>query len=132
MTTDLDATLAPFVKAAQGRKAQGLVLLDVRHMTTVTDAFLICSGQSNRQVTAIAEHIQTDLKGQGIRPLSVVGRKEGHWAVLDYGHVVVHVFYEPVRRFYDLESLWIDAERIDIDAGSDAGHLPAEESNDVR
>ena len=132
MTTDLDSTLAPFVKAAQGRKAQSLVLLNLHPLTTVTDSFLICSGRSNRQVTAIAEHIHTDLKKQGIRPLSVVGRKEGHWVVLDYGHVVVHVFYEPVRQFYDLESLWADAGRIDIDASSDTGQPPAEESIDVR
>ena len=131
MTIDLDSTLAPFVNAARGRKAEGLVLLDVRPLTTVTETFLICSGRSNRQVTAIAEHIHTDLKKQGIRPLSVVGRKEGHWVVLDYGHVVVHVFYEPVRQFYDLESLWADAKRIDIDAGKDTGRPPAEEDIDV-
>ncbi|MGD2150772.1 MAG: RsfS/YbeB/iojap family protein, partial [Desulfobacterales bacterium] len=49
----------------------------------------------------------------GIRPLSVEGQKEGHWILLDYGHVIIHVFYEPVRSFYDLEGLWIDAKRID-------------------
>jgi ribosome-associated protein len=54
-----------------------------------------------------------DLKKHGIRPLSVEGQKEGHWILLDYGHVIIHVFYEPVRSFYDLEGLWIDAKRID-------------------
>jgi ribosome-associated protein len=132
MSTDLDATLAPFVDAARGRKAEGLVLLDVRPLTTVTDVFLICSGRSNRQVTAIAEHIHTDLKKQAIRPLSVVGRKEGHWVVLDYDYVVVHVFYEPVRQFYNLESLWADAKRIDIGAIGDNALPPPKGSIDVK
>ena len=59
--------------------------------------------------------IQTDLKKHRIRPLSVEGRKEGHWVLLDYGHVIIHVFYEPIRNFYDLEGLWTDAKRIQTD-----------------
>ncbi|MBW2608571.1 MAG: ribosome silencing factor, partial [Deltaproteobacteria bacterium] len=101
-----------YVKAALGRKALGLVVLDVRDLTSVADAFIICSGSSNRQVTAIAEFIQKELKKVGIKPLSVEGKKEGHWVLLDYGHVIIHVFYESVRNFYDLEGLWVDAKRI--------------------
>jgi ribosome-associated protein len=97
------------VQAALGRKAGNLALLDVRGLSSVADFFIICSGRSSRQVSAIADFIQMDLKKQGIRPLSVEGKKEGHWVLLDYGHVVLHVFYEPLRDFYDLESLWIDA-----------------------
>ena len=115
MTDDLDLSLTPFVRAALGRKAMNLVLLDVRGLSSVADFFIICSGRSNRQVSAIADFIQTDLKKKGIRPLSVEGKKEGHWVLLDYGHVILHVFYEPLRDFYDLESLWIDAQRINID-----------------
>ena len=115
MTDDLDLSLAPFVRAAQGRKVKNLVLLDVRGLSSIADFFIICSGRSNRQVSAIADFIQMDLKGKGIRPLSVEGKKEGHWVLLDYGHVILHVFYEPLRDFYDLESLWIDAQRINID-----------------
>jgi len=63
-------------------------------------------------VTAIAENIQVALKKQKIRPLSVEGLKEGHWVLIDYGHVIFHIFYEPVREFYDLEGLWSDADRI--------------------
>ena len=101
-----------FVKSALGKKARDPVLLDVRHLTSLADAFLICHGTSNRQVTAIAEHIQRDLKKQGIKALSVDGLKEGHWVLMDYGHVVIHVFYETTRSFYDLEGLWSDARRI--------------------
>jgi ribosome-associated protein len=112
MKHDYDPSLDLYVKAALGRKTLGLVVLDVRELTSVADAFIICSGRSNRQVTAIAEFIQTELKKVGIKPLSVEGKKEGHWVLLDYGHVIIHVFYESVRNFYDLEGLWVDAKRI--------------------
>ena len=102
-----------YINAALGKKAIDLVVLDVRKLSSIADVFIICSGRSNRQVSAIAEHIQVDLKKHGIKPLSVEGKKEGHWVLLDYGHVIIHVFYEPVRSFYDLEGLWIDAERIE-------------------
>jgi len=105
----MDPNLDLFVKAALGKKTIDLVVLDVRNLTSLADVFIICSGRSNRQVSAIAEHIQLDLKKQGIKPLRVEGKKEGHWVVLDYGHVIIHVFFEPVREFYDLEGLWIDA-----------------------
>ncbi|MCP4689040.1 MAG: ribosome silencing factor [Desulfobacterales bacterium] len=104
-----------YIKAAQGRKAFDLVLLYVRELSSVADAFLICSGRSHRQVTAIGEYIRTDLKKHGIKPLSVEGVRDGQWVLLDYGDVIIHVFYEPVREFYDLEGLWIDAERIEIE-----------------
>ena len=107
-----DPNLDLFVKAATGKKAMNPVVLDVRKLTSIADVFIVCSGRSNRQVSAIAEHIQLDLKKQGIKPLRVEGKKEGHWVVLDYGHVIIHVFFEPVREFYDLEGLWIDAEPI--------------------
>ena len=112
MNDDLDSSLDFYVKAALGMKAFDLVILDVRDLTSIADAFIICSGRSNRQVGAIAEFIQVELKKHGIRPLSVEGKKEGHWVLLDYGHVIMHVFYEPVREFYDLEGLWNDAKQI--------------------
>lgn len=112
MTPEPDPSLDTYVQAALGRKPGDIVILDVRGQTSVADFFILCSGRSNRQVSAIAEHVVTALKQQGLRPLSAEGRKEGHWALLDYGHVVIHVFYEPVRRFYDLEGLWADAPRI--------------------
>jgi len=107
-----DPALDVYVKAALGRKAQDLVVLDVRELSSVADTFIICSGRSNRQVTAISEFIQAELKKNGIRPLSIDGQKEGLWVLMDYGHIVFHVFYEPVRSFYDLEGLWADAKRV--------------------
>jgi ribosome-associated protein len=113
MKHDYDPSLDLYVKSALGRKARNLVVLDVRELTSVADVFIICSGSSNRQVTAIADFIQAELKKAGKKPLSVEGKKEGHWVLLDYGHVIIHVFYESVRSFYDLEGLWMDAKRIE-------------------
>ena len=116
MTEEWTRDLIPFVRAVREKKSMGVVALDVRKLTSVADAFILCSGRSNRQVSAIAEHVRTSLRAGGRKPLHVEGEKEGHWVLLDYGHVVVHVFYEPVRNFYDLESLWSDAPRIDLDS----------------
>jgi len=120
MNNDLDPSVDLFVKAALGKKAIGLVVLDVRKCTSIADAFIICSGRSNRQVAAIAEFIQVELKKHGLKPLSVEGKKEGHWVLLDYGYVIIHVFYEPVRTFYDLEGLWIDAQKVKTQSLIDA------------
>ena len=112
MTDNFITSLDPYVNAVLGKKAVGMVVLDVRGLTSVADAFIICSGRSNRQVLAIADHIKHELKNQRISPLSVEGTQEGHWVLLDYGHVIIHVFYDPVRAFYNLEGLWVDAKRI--------------------
>jgi ribosome-associated protein len=112
MTPKIDLSLDLYVKAALGKKAKHLVVLDVHELSSVADAFIICSGRSNRQVKAIAEHIQVELKKHKIKPLSTEGMSDGHWVLMDYGHIIIHIFYEPVRSFYDLESLWVDAARI--------------------
>ena len=112
MTKDTDPPLDLYIKAIMGRKALNVVALDVADMASYADVFIFCSGRSNRQVIAIAEHIKTSLKKHKINPISAEGIKDGHWVLLDYGHVIIHVFYEPVREFYDLEGLWVDAKRI--------------------
>jgi ribosome-associated protein len=112
MISKNDPSLDIYLQAALNKKVIGLVVLDVRDLTSIADYFIICSGRSNRQVRAVAESIQIDLKKIGIKPLSVEGKQEGHWVIMDYGHVIIHIFYEPVRALYDLESLWIDAKRI--------------------
>jgi ribosome-associated protein len=112
MSDTKDPRLNLFVTAVLGKKALDIVVLDVSGLTSLADTFIICSGRSNRQVTAIADYIRTDLKKQGVAPLSVEGLQEGHWVLMDYGDIVIHVFYDDVRRFYDLEGLWSDAPRI--------------------
>jgi len=111
-TTSLTPVLEPFVSTVLGRKAMQVVILDVRNLTSIADAFIICSGKSNRQVTAIADVVQRELKDKGKKPLNVEGKKEGLWVLMDYGDVIIHIFYESLRSFYDLESLWIDARRL--------------------
>jgi ribosome-associated protein len=122
-----DPQLDLFVQAILGRKALDVVMLDVRELTSLADTFIICSGRSNRQVSAIAEYIRTDLKKSGLIPLSVEGLKEGHWVLMDYGYVVIHVFYDPVRNFYDLEGLWADAPRISTPSLEDWHRRQAQE-----
>jgi ribosome-associated protein len=114
MTTDILEEVAPYIAAVTEKKAENVVLLDVRGLTTIADVFILCCGNSSRHVSALADHIITTLKKQGIRPLSTEGVEEGRWALLDYGHVIIHVFYESVRAFYDIEGLWSDAGRIDL------------------
>lgn len=117
MKNGFESELNRFIDVISRRKVLDLVALDLRGMTSVADAFLICSGRSNRHVTAIAEYIRLELKEADIRPLSVEGRSTGHWVILDYGHIVIHIFYEPVRALYDLEGFWADAPRFEIDQG---------------
>jgi ribosome-associated protein len=111
-----DPSLDLFIQAAQGKKALDIVVMDLRGMTAITDYFIICSGRSSRQVMAIADHIQKEMRDNRIRPLGVEGIGSGHWILLDYDHVVIHVFYDPIRRFYNLEGLWVDVPRIQVDS----------------
>ena len=101
--------------AALEKKATDIVLLKVKGILSYADYFLICGGRSDRQVQAIAQSIETELKKQGHRALGVEGLNQGRWILLDYGDVIVHIFQESVRGFYDLEGLWIDAPRVDIE-----------------
>ena len=122
MNDDVDARLDLFIQAVLGKKADAVVALDVRGLTSIADTFIICSGRSNRQVNAIAEHVERFLKDNGIHPLSVDGRQEGHWVLMDYGDIIIHIFYEETRNFYDLEGLWVDAKRISAKRLEDYRH----------
>lgn len=99
--------------AAQNTKAVGLVVLDLRKLTSFTEYVVICSGTSSRQVQAIAGNIQQEIKQKLKRaPLGVEGMNNALWALIDYGDVVCHVFNEESRAFYRLEHLWHDAKRV--------------------
>ncbi len=99
---------------ALDKKAYDLVLLEVSEVTSIADYFIICSGRSDRQVQSIAQGIGEDLGKEGITPLSVEGQTRGHWVLMDFSDVIVHVFYQPVREFYDLEGLWSHAPRVNL------------------
>ncbi|HSG46756.1 MAG TPA: ribosome silencing factor [Longimicrobiales bacterium] len=93
------------------RKAQDVLLLDLRGISTATDHFVIASGTSDIQVKAIADHILEDLRKEGVKPAHVEGLETGRWVLLDYIDFVVHVFHPQSRSFYQLEALWGDAPR---------------------
>ena len=117
MVTDSQRKSFLCVKAAVEKKAFDLVLLEMKKVTAFTDYFFLCSGKSDRQVQAIAQAIEDELDQQGIRPLGAEGKTEGRWILMDYDDVVVHIFLEPIRAFYDLEGLWVDAPRIELEKG---------------
>lgn len=94
------------------RKAVDPVVFDMGKLTTIADYFLIASGNSSRQVQAISRHLGTEMRKRGFKPSGVEGEQKGHWILMDYGDIVVHVFYHPIREFYDLEGFWIEANRI--------------------
>lgn len=96
------------------KKARDLVVLEVRELTSIADYFIICSGSSDRQVQSIAQGIEENLSEAGHSPLSVEGANRGHWVLMDFSDVIVHIFYEPVREFYDLDGLWGHAPRVEL------------------
>jgi len=100
--------------AALERKAGNLVILKVRELSSFTDYFVICSGTSDRQVRSIADHVEERLKKEGILPLGVEGRQGGNWILMDYGEVVLHIFFEATREFYDIERLWAEAPALTV------------------
>jgi ribosome-associated protein len=102
------------LEAALGKKALEPVLLDVTGLCSYTEYLLVVSGRSTRQVDAIAEAIHLELKKRGRTAMGLEGKNGGNWALLDYGDVVIHVFHHPQREHYDLESLWIEASRVEI------------------
>ena len=102
------------VEAGMAMKAQEPVVLRVGKLVDYTDYFVIMHGDSTRQVQAIFESILAMIAQTGIKPLGVEGEREGRWVVIDWGDVVIHIFYKELRDFYELEKLWGDAPRMKI------------------
>lgn len=100
---------------AAERKASDVVALDLRGISSATDFFLLGTGNSDIQVRAIADHIIDEFKKEGVRPGHVEGMEGGRWVLLDYIDFVVHVFHPQARDFYQLETLWGDAPRQEIE-----------------
>ncbi len=103
------------VKAALEKKAEDPVILDVRKHCSFTDFFVIVSGRSTRHVQGLAEAVEEKLRSKRLSSARTEGLNEGTWVLLDYSDVVVHIFYAETRKFYDIEGLWHDADRISID-----------------
>jgi len=99
--------------AASSKGGEDTLIIDVGRVLAITDAFVITSGRNTRQVKTIAEEVESRLKADGgITPLRVEGLGDGQWILLDYGDLVVHVFLDETRTYYDLERLWSDVPRI--------------------
>jgi ribosome-associated protein len=111
--------------AADSRKAEDIVVLDVQPFSSVADRFLICSGSSDRQVRAIADAIEEQLAHSGEKPLAVEGYQKGTWVLIDCADLIVHVFDDETRRFYNLERLWHRAAHVEVPGLAAAGPEPA-------
>ncbi len=101
--------------AALEKKARDLVILDMSEVITYADVFVICSASSRRQARGIADAVLHKAKHEhGVMPEGVEGQKAGRWVLVDFGDVVLHIFDEPLRGFYDLDRLWGDAQRLPV------------------
>ncbi len=103
-------------QVALDTKAEDLVILDVRGISSFTDFFVVMSGRSTRHVQGLADAIESEFRSKRISTKNCEGLREGHWVLLDFDDVVVHIFYSEKRKFYDLEGLWHDAPRIEAEA----------------
>ncbi|MFM7718838.1 MAG: ribosome silencing factor [Actinomycetota bacterium] len=116
------ATALAAARAALDKQARDVAILDVHEHLVITDLFVLATGTSDRQVRTIVDAVEASLRADGRRPLRREGETDGRWVLLDYGDVVVHVFAEEERDFYDLERLWGDAPRVPVpDAAPSAG-----------
>ena len=102
------------INASLEKKAKDLIILKVKEISAFADYFIISSVTSDRQVRAVAAAIQENLKKAGILPLGIEGEAAGQWILMDYNDVIIHIFLDTVRTFYDLERLWSEAPRMAI------------------
>ena len=102
-------------QAALDKKAEDLVVLDVRGLSSFTDFFVIMSGRSTRHVQGLAQAVDAALRHKNVKDGNTEGLNEGHWVLLDYNDVIVHIFYNEDRSFYDIEGLWHDAPRVEME-----------------
>ncbi len=101
-------------KAAIDKKAENVKILDLTNLSGFTEYFVIASGTSDRQVQSIADSVENSAKEKGFEVVSSEGYGEGRWVLIDLGDVVVHLFLDALREYYDLENLWVDAPRVKI------------------
>lgn len=102
------------VDTLSNRKAEDLTAIEIGNISIIADYFLLATGNSTTQVKSLAEEVEFQFSQIGIEPLRTEGMRSGTWAVLDYGGLVVHIFHRETREFYNLERLWADGERVDI------------------
>jgi ribosome-associated protein len=113
VTTPTPRQLAALAaQTCDDKKASSIVVLDVRKLTSISDYFIVCSVGNERQGRAITDDLRVRMKGLGVREMGVEGVTDARWILQDFAFVVVHIFHESQREFYDIEGLWADAKRI--------------------
>lgn len=123
-----------FLRHILQTKAKDVVALDISKLTSFTDTFIIVSAGSTRQVKAIGERMQSNLRDEKVKPLSVEGLEDGRWVLMDYGDTIIHIFYEPVRSEFNLEGLWADAKELplpEVEPPKDVKALVRDDDNDL-
>ena len=113
------------IAAALDKQAADITLLDLEGLGAFTSHFLLCTGFSARQVEAICDEIEQKLEENGMRLRHREGKPDGDWMLLDFGGLIVHVFTEHARRFYDLERLWRAARRVELDIPGESSRFPS-------
>ena len=101
-------------KILDKKKAEGLKVLSIQDLTVLADYFVIASGTSSTHVRSLADEVEFQLGQQGVEPQRVEGEEARNWILMDYGGVIVHIFYPEARSYYDLEHLWADAQPVDL------------------
>ena len=97
------------VEALEDKKATNVVVLDVSGVSSFTDHIVVCTGMSDRQIRAMAQHLMETLG----KPFGTEGLDKGRWVLLDYVDVVIHILQEDLRQYYDIEGMWFDAKRVE-------------------
>ena len=115
MKNELDNVIHRAYKAINKKTGDNIVTLDLRKITSICDYFIITSAASSRQVKLIADEIQDELSEENIELLRKEGYNSGRWVLLDYGDIVIHIFHEKDRKFYNIEGIWKDAGKVHID-----------------
>ena len=111
---------------ALDKKAEDVVILKVTDLTSYADCFVLASAPSERQVQAIARHVDDEMRKAGKAPVGTEGLEQGHWVLVDLGAAVLHVFLASARQYYDLEGFWSDAKRVPIDIPAEARVQPTD------
>jgi ribosome-associated protein len=111
---EFEPAAAPIIaaRAAESKKATDVRILDLRGISSFTDFFVICSGSNARQIQAIMDEVEAQLKKEGERPIGIEGYDKAEWILADYGDFIVNVFSQPARTFYDIERLWRQAKEV--------------------
>ena len=110
----MNNTLKTMIDALDEKKAENIQLIDISEVSTIADYFIITNGTNTSQIQALSDHVEEKLSKNGIRPKSIEGYNTANWILMDYSDILVHIFDQESRGFYDLERIWRDGKVIDV------------------